>query len=149
MNHKRLTKRVFLWDKKLNTDKVLNSWYSEVEAIFTANNQSAILESGAVFDLKHIVEKLQNAMLLTQQTSLKTQCVEKPKLRTFVKFKDFATTPSYLTKPLSFIQRKFLAKTRLGCLEIRLETGRYARPSLPEEARTCLVCPNANKEPEN
>ena len=37
----------------------------------------------------------------------------------------------------------------MGCLEIRIETGRYARPRLPEEAGTCLVCPNQNQEVEN
>ena len=47
------------------------------------------------------------------------------------------------------IQRKFLAKIRLGCLEIRIETGRYARPRLTEEARTCQVCPNPQKETES
>ena len=72
-----------------------------------------------------------------------------PKLRTFVKFKDFFSTPSYLTKPLSFIQRKFLAKTRLGCLEIRIETGRYSRPRLPEASRICLACPEPTNQVEN
>ena len=54
----------------------------------------------------------------------------------------FYWTPSYLTKPLSFIQRKCLAKLRLGCLELRLETGRWARPRLPVEDRLCQVCEN-------
>ena len=93
--------------------------------------------------------KMQKSMLLAQQANIKVECQNKPKLRTFVKFKEFSRTPSYLTKPLSFIQRKFLAKIRLDCLEIRIETGRYARPRLPEEARTCLVCPNQNQEVEN
>ena len=49
---------------------------------------------------------------------------------------------------MSFIQRKFLAKLGLGCLEIRIETGRYARPRLPEEERTCQICPNQGQAPE-
>ena len=129
MQNERLTKKVFLWDKKLNEDNILNSWYSEVKTIFSANNLPETFESGAVFDLKLVVENLQSCMIQTQQTALKNECGNKPKLRTFVRFKDFSMTPSYLTKPLSFIQRKFFAKTRLGCLEIRLETWRYARPS--------------------
>ena len=64
-------------------------------------------------------------------------------------FKDFHTTPSYISKPLSFVQRKFLAKLRLGCLEIRIETGRYARPRLPEEARICQICQNQGQVPED
>ena len=106
-------------------------------------------ENSPIFNLKEVVEKLQSNLLLTQQENLKTQCANLPKLRTFIKFKDFCNTPSYLTKPLSFIQRKFLAKIRLGCLEIRIETGRYARPRLTEEARTCQVCPNPQKETES
>ena len=33
-----------------------------------------------------------------------------------------------------------IAKIRLGCLPLRLETGRYSRPRLEEKERTCLVC---------
>merc|ERR1712030_238928 len=49
----------------------------------------------------------------------------------------------------SFIQRKFIAKLRLGCLELRIETGRYSRPRLPAEARICTACRNQNKSHEN
>ena len=149
MNSNRLTKKIFLWDKKLNVENLLNTWHSEVKSIFAAGNMSDIYENETVFELKSVIEKLQNCMLLAQQADLKIECENKPKLRTFMKFKDFSRTPSYLTKPLSFIQRKFVAKIRLGCLEIRIETGRYARPRLTEEARTCLVCTNQNQEVEN
>ena len=33
-------------------------------------------------------------------------------------------------KERGWTQRKFLAKCRLGCLPIRLETGRFCRPIL-------------------
>ena len=36
-----------------------------------------------------------------------------------------------------------MSKLRLGCLEIRIEAGRYARPRLPVEARLCQVCGGA------
>ena len=54
-----------------------------------------------------------------------------------------------ITKPLSFIQRKFLGKVRLGCLENRIETGCYARPRLPAEARLCQICTNAEQRIED
>ena len=41
---------------------------------------------------------------------------------------------------LSFIQRKFMAQLRLSSLPLGLETGRYERPRLPEQARLCKVC---------
>lgn len=37
-----------------------------------------------------------------------------------------------------------LAKIRLGCLPLRLETGRYSVPRLKEENRTCLICKPTN-----
>ena len=63
-----------------------------------------------------------------------------PKLRTYVLIADFTANKAFIKKPLSFIQRKFLAKFRLGVLQIRLETGRYERPKLPAIERTCKIC---------
>ena len=108
-----------------------------------------IFESGNLFPLKETIEILQSRMLKRQQILLKTECHNSPKLRTFVKFKDFFSTPTYITKPLTFIQRKFLSKLRLGCLEIRVETGRYARPRLPAESRLCQVCENREEKVED
>ena len=148
MSSNRLTRRVFNWDKNLN-DTVQATWCSEVQNIFSANGMEDVFQSGTVFDLKSTIEKLKASMLKAQQVSLEAQCAAKPKLRTFIKFKDFYTTPCYVSKPLSFIQRKFMAKIRLGCLEIRMETGRYARPRLPEEARICQICQNPGQTPES
>jgi hypothetical protein len=83
-------------------------------------------------------------MEIKQKFDLKAMCQNKPKLRTFITFKDFGTTPNYILMPLSFIQRKFMAKLRLSSLPIRLETGRYERPRLPEQARLCKVCADGN-----
>ena len=35
-----------------------------------------------------------------------------------------------------------MAKLKLGCLPIRVETARYSIPRLPESERYCLVCKN-------
>ena len=48
--------------------------------------------------------------------------------------------PAYIKKPLSFNQRRNIARIRLGCLPLRIETGRYTIPRLPEESRSCLAC---------
>ena len=45
-----------------------------------------------------------------------------------------------MTKPLSFFRRKHIAKLRLGSLEIRIESGRFARPRLEINERICLLC---------
>jgi hypothetical protein len=41
------------------------------------------------------------------------------------------------------------AKTRLGCLRIRLETARYLIPRIPENERFCLVCKAFNNQSQN
>ena len=143
-----VSKKVFFWDKKLNGENRIKSWYSEVRTIFSENEMQDIFESGNLFSLKDVITKLHSSMLKRQQTQIKTQCLNAPKLRTFIKFKDFFSTPKFLTKPLSFVQRKFLAKIRLGCLELRIETGRYARPRLPPESRLCQVCNEQKVEDE-
>ena len=38
---------------------------------------------------------------------------------------------------MSFIERKLISKLRLGNLPLRIETGRFARPPLPEQERVC------------
>ena len=65
-----------------------------------------------------------------------------------ISFKNFNELPSYILKPLSFHERRLVAKTRLGCLPIRLETGRYSIPRIPEHQRTCLVCNDGSVESE-
>ena len=71
---------------------------------------------------------------------MRGECEQQPKLRTFIKFKDFYTVPSYVTKPLTFIQKKYLSKLRLGSLELKIETGRYSRPRLEISERICPIC---------
>ena len=144
-----MSRRIYLWDKSLNDQNTVTSWFSEIGLIFAENNMENIFQSGEIFYLKLVIANLQNSMLLRQQNSLKIKCSELPKLRTFILFKDFYSTPSYLTKCLSFVQRRFVAKIRLGCLEIQLETGRYARPRLQEEERVCQICNNENLRVEN
>ena len=38
-----------------------------------------------------------------------------------------------------------IARIRLGCLPLRIETGRYSTPRLPEDQRTCLVCQSSDQ----
>ena len=79
-------------------------------------------------------------MWVKQNVESRLNCLEKPKLRNFVTFKNFGSTPPYLLKPLSFVQRKFIAKIRLSALPIKIETGRYERPKLAINERLCPSC---------
>ena len=137
-----LAKKIFIWDRNLNKNNVVRSWHSEIEQIFSENDMSVVFESDSIFPLRETISRLQSKMLSRQQLQLKNDCLNLPKLRTFNQLKDFHSTPAYITKHLSFVQRKFIAKLRLGCLGIRIETGRYSRPRIPPESRICQICRN-------
>ena len=98
----------------------------------------AFFERGG--DQKYNIDNLRQSMLVKQNVELKLKCEEKPKLRTFITFNNFGITPPYLLMPLSFVQKKFLAKIRLSPLAIRIETGRYERPKLVIHERLCPSC---------
>ena len=88
------------------------------------------------------VEEMKQAYHQIQSRHLEQECLTKPKLRTFIQFNDFESIATYITLPLSYFQRRAVAKLRLGCLPLRVETGRYQVPRLPEDERTCPLCPS-------
>ena len=73
---------------------------------------------------------------------------EKPKLRTYTKFKTHFGTEPYVDHNLSRTQRSTLAKFRTGILPLRIETGRWACPRLSPEERLCQVCNSGAVEDE-
>ena len=107
-----------------------------------------MFDSVGLYPIKTLIENLKSFMLFDQQNRIKDSCKTFPKLRTFVEIQDFNNTSPCLSLALSFTQRSSITKARLGCLPIRLETGRYTRPCIPAEERYCLVCPNINEEVE-
>ena len=140
MNDSRLTKKVYMWDKSLNDSGEVHSWSSEIKSIFYSCNLRNTYDCGNPFPVKCTLSTLKSHLIVQQADYLKQECEQMPKLRTFNKFKNFKEMPTFLKKPLSFIQKKHLAKIRLGSLELRIETGRYNRPSLEVHERLCLVC---------
>jgi hypothetical protein len=141
MSDTRLTKQIIKWDAEFAEHHNISTWFSEVKSIFLDHNIINFFNINTDFKQdQHISVKLKESMQIKQTFDLKNRCQEKPKLRTFNSFKDFGPTPCYINMPLSFIQRKFLAQLRLSSLPIRLETGRYERPRLPEQARLCQIC---------
>ena len=143
----RLMYRVFVWDCKLNETEQIKSWSSEVKTILYENNLNHIYDRQQIFPIKSTINELKLSMIKKQQDLLKANCASKPKLRTFITFKDFQTLPPHVGKPLSFIERKVISKIRLGILPIRLETARYLRPVVPEDQRLCY-CDSGEVESE-
>ena len=140
MEDNRLTKKIFIWDKELNKSKLVSSWFNEVRIIFTECNLELLFNMGVNFDINFTINYVKLKCLEKQCSSLSEQCMELPKLRTFIQFKDFNHEPLYVKKHLTFYHRRLLAKARLGCLPLRIETGRYSVPRLPEDKRTCQMC---------
>ena len=141
MNDTRLTKQIVNWDQKFSTKFNFQTWYSEVQNLFQDHNMATFFNLNHDFKQDNfILDKIKQSMLIKQAVDIKSRCLTMPKLRTFNTFRNFGTTPNYICMPLSFIQRKFLAQLRLSALPIRLETGRYERPKLPEQARLCQAC---------
>ena len=140
-------KKVFLWDKQLNDTGVVVTWSSEVKDILTRNNMTDFYDQG-IFPVKNVIVDLKKALLEKDQKNWQSKCQTLPKLRTFVKFKDFSKESPHIYKPLSFKQRKMMSKLRLGLLPLRLETARYIRPRIPPENRLCLLCNNGEIEDE-
>ena len=145
MDGSKLTKHIYTWDRTLNDRNIVNTWSNEVKSIFSNSGLLATFEANLPLSLDLTIPTLKSAFKIKQQEYLSSECAEMPKLRTFILFKEFQEPPAYITKPLTFHQRRMVAKTRLGCLPIRLETGRYSIPRLTEEERTCLVCRNQDQ----
>ena len=140
MDETRLTKKVHIWDKAFSESNNIQTWSSEIRDILLTHNLADCFDSDMSFCSQSVIVKLKESMAVKQCFELQNICQEKPKLRTFITFKEFGVTPSYITMPMSFIKRKFLALSRLSNLSIRLETGRYERPRLEENLRLCQAC---------
>ena len=144
MDNTRLTKQVYQWDRLLNDSNTVSSWSSEVKNIFYSCNLNSTFDANRPFSLQCILKSMKSTLKLEQAEYLKNECEQKPKLRTFLTFKEFNQIPSFVTKPLTFLQKKHIAKIRLGSLELRIESGRFSRPRLEVHERICLVCKDQN-----
>ena len=110
----RLMYRVFMWDRHLNSSGEISTWSNEIKTILYENNLNQLYDSQQIFPAKNVVTQLRSSMLISQQNIIKNECESKPKLRTFVIFKDYKTVPPHVGKPFSFLERKTLSKLRLG-----------------------------------
>ena len=120
----------------------MSSWSSEVKNIFYSCNLNSTFDADRPFALQSTLQSMK--LKLEQAEYLRNECEQKTKLRTFLKFKTFNELPSFVTKPLTFLQKKHIAKIRLGSLALRIKSGRFSRPRLEIHERLCLVCKDQN-----
>ena len=136
----RLTKKVFLWDLSLASQAGgIPTWSGEVKDILHRNNMIGTFSLNP-FNLKLVITELEDSLKQKDISKLQAQITKTPKLRTYIHISGEDVPKSYLVKPLSFAQKKLVAKTRLGILPLRLETGRYERPPLAASERLCSQC---------
>ena len=130
MPNDRLTKQIFNAEYHMQHD----NWSSKVKEILTMVELKTVFENREICDLVSVEE------LFRQKA--KKEWVEavnnKPKLRTFQKFKSDFETSDFVKHHLSRYDRSILAKFRSGILQLRVETGRYTQLKL--EDRTCQIC---------
>ena len=71
---------------------------------------------------------------------------QKPKLRTYVLYKNVFEPEPYVAHYMSRHYRSILAQFRLGILPLHIETGRFSNTSL--EDRLCTICNASSVEDE-
>ena len=143
----RLTKKIFLWDLKFSENNNFATWSKEIKDILKRNDFEGTF-SANIFDLKSTINSLQSTLSQKDQIKRKNQCKNLPKLRTYNQITDYTVDKCYLSKPLSFLQRRYVAKLRLGVLPLRIETGRYERPKKLPAERLCTQCTMGTTEDE-
>ncbi len=130
MSDNRLTKQVFLWDKRLNK----RNWCSEISHILSSIN----LQASYINNIPVDIDRAKEALLNKYIDEWKTQVENVPKLRTYVLFKSNFEVEPFVYKVQNRGHRAILAQFRSGILPLAIETGRYN--NVPLEDRLCVFC---------
>ena len=126
----RITKKIFLWDHSVNR----NNWCSDVKKLFGEIQQIDCFNNITSCNLnsaKHII--FENTKITWSQT-----IIDKPKLRTYVLFKENFHVEKYVLFNLTRTERSLMAQFRSGTLPLHIELGRYI--NLPVNERICICC---------
>ena len=130
MSDDRLIKQVFLSDLKLTQNNRISSrWSREVKDILYRNSLTNTFYLNP-FNLKLITKTLQDSLTLKNLSRLHAGSIKSAKLITYVHVSGDSGVKTYLVKPLFYIQRKYMAKLRLGIFPLRIKSCRYERPQL-------------------
>ena len=130
MDDTRLTKQIFLYD----VNKCFGNRSSEVKSILNATGLEMIFDNLMVCNYKDIYQKC----IDNYAERWKLGVALKPKLRTYVLFKEALGTEDYIKLCSSRRKRSLLAQFRMGILPIALETGRFRNLAIAD--RLCVLC---------
>ena len=130
MDNSRIAKMIFMWDKRI----CRKNWNYDAKSILEKIDCSENFDNNTTIDLKLAATKLRNIMSLQWKEELNA----KPKLRTYVKFKENYGTESYVKFCMNRTERSLIAQIRSGTLPINIEVGRFRQIDI--ENRLCSFC---------
>ncbi len=130
MNEDRLPKVVLNWDFLTN----LKGWLSDMSSVTAKLN----LEPPSMDVTSYDLEGIAKAALDISRLEWKEETKTKPKLRTYVKIKDFGDPTCLVKTSLSRCQRSLTTQLMCGILPLELEVGRYL--GVDKRFRYCKVC---------
>ena len=145
----RLTRRVFDWDYVCN----YTGWCIDIQNILESVNMLHLYYEKLVCPIEEVTRKLMSVY----ESHWLELCTQKPKLRTYLKFKNNYSSEPYVKQFMPRQRRSLIAQLRSGILPLRIETGRYSNTmdtntgrfrKLKVEERTCLLCKSNDIEDE-
>ena len=129
MKETRLTKDIF------ENELILNGqWCKSIGDILKEIDMFDIFESKKVCDLQLCKEAMEGKF----RDKWRTTVLQKPKLRSYIMWKEIFKVETYVTLNLPRSHRSILAQLRSGTLPIEIETGRFGGVKL--EDRKCKIC---------
>ena len=131
MDNNRLTKHVINDEYSMQND---NTWCADIKEIFAWLDLVDVFSDKTMCDLNDVIVKISTK----SQNQWRNNVQQKPKLRTYMLFKDELRTEEYIKQHLNKRKRSLLAQTRLGILPLHIETGRYN--NTPFDNRKCTIC---------
>jgi len=129
LSEDRLTRKVFEWDKAHNYP-----WSMDVLEIFSSVKIQYIFTNTLQCNISEVRQFLFNSY----KEQWLRQVLNKPKLRSYVHFKNEYFAEPYVKCWLTRSQRSLCAQLRAGVLPLQIEVGRYK--GVLEEDRLCGLC---------
>ena len=131
MPNERLTKHIFITEYN---NAFSDTWTDKVRTIFEQLEMNIVFNNMNVCDLDNCKKILWDIA----ENEWNLQVENKPKLRTFKKYKNTFETTDYLRLSVNRSERSLLAKFRCGILQLHVESGRFNNTKL--ENRICNIC---------
>ena len=130
MDQCRLNRTVFVLDKSANGF----NWSKSVKKICKDHDLLTYWNENKPVPLDLAKTKVKEQF----RADWEHHCATKPKLRTYVTFKNDINVATHINCNMPKYDRSLVSQLRLGILPLRIETGRFS--NLDETERICLIC---------